>query len=103
MNDPYAKLRAKFVARCDADRRSIAAARSSWRQAPHDADHELARLVHGLSGAGGTFGFAEVSRRAEAVETAWIAARPPAEMELMIAALLDELERVAGEAGLFPG
>ena len=65
---------APFLARLERDARRLAALRDGLAAAgapPLAADPrwaELDRLAHGLAGAGGTFGFPEISAAAEDVE-----------------------------------
>jgi diguanylate cyclase (GGDEF)-like protein len=74
--------------------------RGSW---PPDALRELHRLAHSLTGAGGTFGFPEVTRTARALERylkerrdlAEPSGENAAETELRVEALLDDLRKAA--------
>jgi HPt (histidine-containing phosphotransfer) domain-containing protein len=52
MNDPLAPLRAKFIERCRSD---LAVLRRGA------GDGEMRHAVHRLAGAGGVFGFPEIS------------------------------------------
>ena len=70
--DPLARLRERFLARCRDHLAVLKAAASSGR-AVCGADDDLLKVVHSLAGAGGTFGFPEISARAFAVESLLIA------------------------------
>lgn len=79
-------LKTRFVARCAADRLELQAA-----VADRDED-AVKRLAHKVAGAGGTFGFPELSRAAMAVEDCIDqGAFPPAD-------LLSELDQRLVEA-----
>lgn len=62
MNEALEALRLRFVARCAEDRAAIAEAAAAG-----DADR-LKYLSHKLSGAAGTFGYAQLSAAARDVE-----------------------------------
>jgi len=59
--------RARFLARAEADLARLRAA-SGRLGADPAAIVEIEHVAHGLAGAGGTFGFMEVSEQAEQVE-----------------------------------
>jgi HPt (histidine-containing phosphotransfer) domain-containing protein len=79
------ELRQKFVLRSRADLAALLAHRSGEPLSPE----VLYQLVHRLSGAGGTFGFPEVSAEAEAVEARLSAGGDGAgtELDRLLAAL----------------
>lgn len=93
MDDPWVRLRTKFIDRCRLERVALSAEWAKWKQ-PGVKSDDLVRLAHGLAGAGGTFGFPNLSRKAEAVETAILDERPDEEKERLIEELLVELELV---------
>jgi len=76
--------RARFLARAQSDLARLRAA--SGRMADPAAIAEIERVAHGLAGAGGTFGFMEVSEQAEQVEIL-AEARDAAGLPSMLAAL----------------
>lgn len=59
-------IRARFIERCGGDLQKLREVRD---MSSGTADDTLVRTVHGLAGAGGTFGFPEVSRKAGQLET----------------------------------
>ena len=77
--------RARFLARVETDLASLRAA-SRRLGADPAAIAEIERVAHGLAGAGGTFGFMEVSEQAEQVEIL-AEARDAARLPPMLAAL----------------
>ena len=78
-----------FRQRLESDRRKIAELSDSG-----DLD-ELKRIVHGLAGAAGTFGYAEVGEIAIDLDDAFVAGKAPAAAD--IARLLAALEQVLGK------
>jgi len=85
-------LRDRFVERCRGDlvRLKVLAAGDL------SAD-ELGALAHSLAGAGGVFGFPEVSAAAGRLDDAYASGETPS--PAAVAALLDELQRVVDSAG----
>jgi HPt (histidine-containing phosphotransfer) domain-containing protein len=63
-DDRLAALRARFLARAADDRAALATA-----QKANDRE-AIRRIAHGLAGAAGVFGFADISAAARAVEEA---------------------------------
>lgn len=61
-DDRLRELRERFVARACEDRTALAEALAGG-----DADG-VRRIVHGLAGAGGTFGYPEISEAAQRIE-----------------------------------
>jgi HPt (histidine-containing phosphotransfer) domain-containing protein len=88
MTDSLAAFRARFIERAAADRDRLAQARARLSLPEGDpvaAAAEIERLAHGLAGAGGTFGFPEVSVAAEEVEAAALA--QPVNEDVLMAAV----------------
>ncbi|HZV83374.1 MAG TPA: Hpt domain-containing protein [Brevundimonas sp.] len=83
-----AALKARFVARCEGD---LARLRILTTEGQPDVA-ETRMLVHGLAGAGATFGFPDVSTTAGRVDDAYVDGRPPSQAD--IASLIDALEAV---------
>jgi HPt (histidine-containing phosphotransfer) domain-containing protein len=86
--------RARFLARAQSDLARLRAA-SSRLGADPAAIAEIERVAHGLAGAGGTFGFMEVSEQAEQVEIlaeAGDAARLPPMLAALDRALVAALD-----------
>lgn len=81
----------------------IAAIKADWQQLrlqpAEQTLHELNRKVHGLIGSGATFGFAEVSKAAQALEDGLSAYSHVPHTEPTIDSLLAELESAANSAG----
>jgi HPt (histidine-containing phosphotransfer) domain-containing protein len=66
-------IRSRFVERCRNDLQKLDEFRhGSAELAGATTNDMLIRTVHGLAGAGGTFGFPEVSRKAGELETLMI-------------------------------
>jgi HPt (histidine-containing phosphotransfer) domain-containing protein len=80
-------FKARFRDRCAID---LASLEALLNEGVRSGDG-LRRIAHGLSGAGGTFGFPAVSEAAAPVDDALIEGRPAtdAEFEGLIAALRD--------------
>ncbi|MER9133551.1 Hpt domain-containing protein [Mesorhizobium sp. M0768] len=92
-NDPFALWRQRFLARCDdqlAELKTIAREGGPLPGGPADS---LVRIAHSLAGAAGTFGFAEISARASALETLLIEKGNEAAAEAALDALVAEIER----------
>lgn len=69
-DDPLAPLRARFQARAAIEAAALAQALAAGEAA------EVERIAHGLAGAAGLFGFADVGAAAIAVDQAFAAGRP---------------------------
>lgn len=80
-----------FRARLDADRQAIAQLSDSGRL------EDLARIVHGLAGAAGTFGYAEVGNIAIELDDRFVAGEPVQVAD--VARLLAALEQALGLPG----
>jgi CheY-like chemotaxis protein len=74
-HDPMADLRAQFLQRVRKDVVSLSEQRLLLRDGsrPSDVLDRIKRIAHGLAGAGGIYGFAEISDAAAALEDAVIA------------------------------
>jgi HPt (histidine-containing phosphotransfer) domain-containing protein len=86
--DPIAGLRSRFVARSADD---MAALRGHFGGAPLDAA-SLRLIVHRLSGAAGTFGYAEVSDAAGEADDALL--ERPDQTDDALVRLIQALERM---------
>lgn len=84
MEDPFASLRAKFLARCRSDAERLRALAQS--------DPATIDVVHRLSGSAGTFGYAELSKGAEALEDALRDGRPARNEWARLLELLDGVQ-----------
>lgn len=65
--DPLEPLRATFRRRCEVDRRAIMDLVSSGADS---GSGDLRRVVHGLSGLAGSFGYGDISQLARSAEEA---------------------------------
>lgn len=86
-DDPLAPLKARFRARCGDD-----AARLRTHLAGSD-EPDLEGLVHRLAGAAGTFGYADISEAALAIDDVYVGGGAPSVEAL--ADLAERLERLA--------
>lgn len=85
--DRMAALRGRFTERCPSD---AAALRQAWT----DRDHaELRRILHGLAGSAGVFGYSELSASAREIEDALDSEAEEA-IEARLRALLLNLEAI---------
>ncbi len=88
-----AALRQRFLVRCRSDRAGLVAADASGDRA------ELKRLSHGLSGAGGIFGFPDVSRAASDLEKAVDANAGDPQLRGHLATLIERLDAAEAQLG----
>jgi len=97
LNDPFFPLRARFV---DRSRDQLAALRlflsGGEALTAATADGQLLKIAHSLAGAGGTFGFPDVSVLASRLEILLTAddAIEPKDVSGALGALIAELERL---------
>lgn len=63
--DPLERLRATFRRRCESDRRAILDLVGSGADS---GNVDLRRIVHGLSGLAGSFGYGDISQLARSAE-----------------------------------
>ena len=92
-NDPFAPLRQRFLARCAdqlAELKSLARVHHPLSGASGGA---LIGIAHSLAGAAGTFGFAEISARASALETLLVEQADEGAARAALDALIVEIER----------
>lgn len=86
--DRMAQLRARFVTRATRERDELKAARTRGDR------QEMRRLAHSLSGAGGLFGFPDISEAAEQLERAIDRGEEGAALQTHAGLLLDRLTLV---------
>ncbi|RWB73377.1 MAG: histidine phosphotransferase [Mesorhizobium sp.] len=89
--DPFAPLRQRFLSRCAdqlAELKAIA-----HQPTPLVGSDPLIRIAHSLAGAAGTFGFAEISARASALETLLVEQADGGTVRAALEALIVEIER----------
>ena len=97
VNDRFEALRRGFLERCREQLLALEALAASEDLSARGDEHELlARMAHSLAGAGGTFGFPELSGRAARLEQALTAADAiePAAVRTALGGLIAELRRV---------
>ncbi|RJT33399.1 histidine phosphotransferase [Mesorhizobium waimense] len=92
-NDPFGPLRLRFLARCADQLAELKAAREGGPSSGRSADDPLVRIAHSLAGAGGTFGFPDISARASELERLRIGQADAAETGPALDALIAEIER----------
>lgn len=84
-------MRQRFLIRCAGQLEELKAiARQSG---PLHGSDPLIKIAHSLAGAAGTFGFAEISARASALETLLIEQADGATVRAGLDALIGEIER----------
>jgi two-component system OmpR family response regulator len=95
--DPLKELRASFLQRVkrDIDALSLDRAALQNRIELPDTLDRIRHIAHGLSGAGGIYGFPEISDAAAAVEDATLAEIEGTGSDAMLSGALDELIRSA--------
>jgi two-component system OmpR family response regulator len=92
-HDPLEELRTEFLKRVKKDAAALSRDRLALRETsglPATLDH-IKRIAHGLSGAGGIYGFAQISDAAAALEDAAIAQLAEPGSDEMVASALDRL------------
>jgi len=97
VNDRFEALRVGFLERCRGQLSTLEAlAGSEDTSARGDAHELLARTAHSLAGAGGTFGFPDLSGRAARLEQALTGGEglEPATVRAALGELVAELKRV---------
>jgi HPt (histidine-containing phosphotransfer) domain-containing protein len=97
VNDRFEALRRGFLERCRGQLAALEAlARGEDPAARGDGHELLARAAHSLAGAGGTFGFPDLSRRAARLEQALTGegGAEPAAVRAALDDLVAELKRV---------
>jgi CheY-like chemotaxis protein len=95
--DPLDELRADFLQRVRRDIAALSEDRAALKdkaKLPNTLDR-IMRTAHGLSGAGGIYGFSEISDAAAALEDAAIAEIAGTGSDKMLSGALDELVRMA--------
>jgi HPt (histidine-containing phosphotransfer) domain-containing protein len=91
IDDPFAPLRQRFLIRCAGQLAELKAIASQGGPLP-DSD-PLIKIAHSLAGAAGTFGFAEISARASALETLLVEQADGGAVRAGLDALIAEIER----------
>ena len=91
------ELRERFRERAIADTATIEGMAEEIRagHAPSGLAAELRQIVHRLAGAGGTFGFAEISARASELEELLLEQSADAEVVERCRALVSEIRKAA--------
>jgi Chemotaxis protein histidine kinase and related kinases len=86
--DILAALQHKFLERCRQDRSDL----SALMQRAELASPEARRIIHGLAGAAGSFGFAGLSEAAALADEPYSSGQCPT--EAMVQRVLDQLDTV---------
>ncbi|WP_376717774.1 Hpt domain-containing protein [Labrys neptuniae] len=94
IEDPIARLRLRFIERAHGQLAALKTLAGDQIAVPSEKHADLVRIAHSLSGAGGTFGFPEVSRCAFELETALTAPGGTDQVAIQqhLARLIAELE-----------
>jgi HPt (histidine-containing phosphotransfer) domain-containing protein len=93
MRDPFEGLRARFLEHCR-ERLVTLQEYEAGRPLKTGAGRKnLIGLAHSLAGAGGTFGFKEISQKASTLEQLLLDGGNLAPTRAALAALIDELKR----------
>ena len=90
--DPFAPLRQRFLTRCADQLTELKAI--ACQGDPLPGSDPLIKIAHSLAGAAGTFGFAEISARASALETLLINQADGAAVRAALDALIGDIERM---------
>ncbi|MCV3238647.1 Hpt domain-containing protein [Mesorhizobium sp. ZC-5] len=97
-SDPFTDIRNRFIERCRSDLHSLEELKSAGFDNP-DASVALTKIAHSLAGAGGIFGFPEISNKAFALEALII----EGEGDNQAIAALDELIQILGQVSASSG
>ncbi|RAZ92925.1 histidine phosphotransferase [Mesorhizobium hawassense] len=92
-NDPFAPLRQRFLTRCADQLAELKAIADGQGSSPIRSNDPLIRIAHSLAGAAGTFGYAEISARASALETLLVEQADGGTVRTALDALIAEIER----------
>ncbi|WP_308642620.1 Hpt domain-containing protein [Mesorhizobium sp. GbtcB19] len=92
-NDPFAPLRQRFLTRCADQLAELKAIADRQAALPIASNDPLIRIAHSLAGAAGTFGFADISARASALETLLVEQADERAARTALDALIAEIER----------
>lgn len=85
-------MRQRFLVRCASQLGELKAI--ARQGAPLPGNDPLIKIAHSLAGAAGTFGFAEISALASALETLLIEQADDATVRAGLDALIEEIERM---------
>ena len=104
IEEKLAALRERFRARMFAERAALQGIVCDLERGASVNEHreEIRRLAHGLSGAGGTFGFAAISSCAAELEEFVSTSPEPAELIEGCHALIQDIDRTIGSSELRP-
>ncbi|WP_245430045.1 Hpt domain-containing protein [Mesorhizobium sp. WSM3859] len=84
-------MRQRFLIRCAGQLEELKAV--ACQSSPLPGSDPLIKIAHSLAGAAGTFGFAEISARASALETLLIEQADGSTVRAGLDALIGEIER----------
>lgn len=98
-SDPWDQIRKRFVERCSGDLHRLRESRSAGAYRDNaEALSLLAAIAHSLAGAGGTFGFPEISSRAAELESLLIEGKIDDRASVLLDQLIQALETVCGRS-----
>ena len=98
--DPLGQIRKRFTERCHGDLERLRELRSSGAYREHtEALSALTMIAHSLAGAGGTFGFHEISSRAFELESLLLEGKVDDRATAALDELIRVLETVSGSSG----
>ena len=99
ISDPLDQIRKRFIERCRGDLHRLRESRASgaYRDGA-EALSVLAAIAHSLAGAGGTFGFPEISSRAIELESLLIEGKIDDRATATLDQLIKALETVSGRS-----
>lgn len=97
-SDPFADIRKRFLERCRSDLHRLEELKSAGTDNP-DALSTLTRIAHSLAGAGGIFGFPEISNKAFELESLLMEGGGDSRAITALDELIQILERVSASSG----
>lgn len=96
-SDPFTNIRKRFIERCRSDLHRLEELKSSGTDNP-DALSTLTRIAHSLAGAGGIFGFPEISNKAFELESLLIEGEGDNRATTALDELIQTLEKISASS-----
>ena len=90
-------LKEQFIERLHSNRTVLNAIAANYPVTSHTQHREIAKLAHGIAGAGGFFGFDHLSRRASELEATLEAESTEPEQREALSSLIRELDVVIAQ------